>query len=57
MIRGVIESVTDTLDMNQWNVLWVDDEGKSHGKWFYCKSHARDFYNRLPYVNKRMERA
>ncbi|WP_192575183.1 hypothetical protein [Staphylococcus arlettae] len=57
MIREVIKSVTDTLDMNQWNVIWVDNKGNSHSEWFYYKSRARDFYKRLPYVNKRMERA
>lgn len=57
MFKEIFQDITDKFDMNQWNVLWVDDKGKSHGKWFYCKSHARDFYKSLPYMNKRMERA
>lgn len=57
MIREVIESVTDTLDTNQWRVMWIDDNGKTQVKSFYYKHHARDFKNGLPYMNKRMERA
>lgn len=57
MFREIFQDITDTLDMNQWNVLWVDDKGKSHGKRFYYKHHARDFYNDLSYINKKMERA
>lgn len=56
MLKEIFQDITDTFDMNQWNVLWVDDKGKSHGKWFYYKHHARDFYKNLPYMNKRMER-
>ncbi|QYG32823.1 hypothetical protein K0O13_01515 [Mammaliicoccus sciuri] len=56
MIREIFQDITDTFDMNQWNVLWTDDKGKSHGKRFYYKHHARDFYKSLPYMNKRMER-
>lgn len=56
MIKEIFQGVTDTFDMSEWNVLWVDNKGKSYGKWFYCKSHARAFYKSLPYVNKRMER-
>lgn len=57
MIREMFQDITDTFDMNKWNVLWVDDEGNSHGKKFYHKHNARAFYNDLPYMNKRMERA
>ena len=57
MFREIFQDITDTLDMNKWNVLWVDDKGKSHGKRFYYKYHAREFYNDLPYINKKMERA
>ncbi|WMZ77802.1 hypothetical protein [Staphylococcus pseudintermedius] len=53
---GLIRSVTDTFSMSEWNVLWVDDNGKSHGKRFYWKIEARKFYNSLPYINKKMER-
>ncbi|MDU0381722.1 hypothetical protein [Staphylococcus pseudintermedius] len=54
---GLIRSVTDTFSMSEWNVLCVDDNGKSHGKRFYWKTEARKFYNSLPYINKKMERA
>lgn len=53
---GLIKDITDTFSMSEWNVLWVDDEGKSHKKYFYWKTEAREFYDRLPYMNKRMER-
>jgi len=57
MIKEIFQGVTDTFDMSEWNVLWVDDKGKNRGKRFYYKHHARAFYKSLPYVNKRMERA
>lgn len=57
MFREIFQDITDTFDMSQWNVLWVDDNGKSHGKQFYHKHQARAFYSDLPYMNKRMERA
>ncbi|WP_181898113.1 hypothetical protein [Staphylococcus felis] len=53
---GLIRSVTDTFSMSEWNVLWIDDNGKSHIKRFYWKTQARNFYNSLPYMNKKLER-
>lgn len=54
---GLIREFTDPFSMSEWYVLWIDDEGKSHKVWFYWKSEARDFYDDLPYYNKKMERA
>ena len=53
---GLIKEVTDTFNFSKWNVLWVDDKGESHGKRFYYKTEAREFYDSLPYINKKMER-
>lgn len=53
---GLIKEVTDTFSFSEWNVLWVDDKGESHGKRFYYKTEAREFYDSLPYMNKKMER-
>ena len=38
---GLIREVTDTFSFSEWNVLWVDDKGESHGKRFYYKTEAR----------------
>ncbi|MGD6772417.1 hypothetical protein [Staphylococcus simulans] len=54
---GLIKEVTDVLSLSAWNVLWVDDKGKSHCEYFSNKTDAREFYNGLPYINKKMERA
>ncbi|WP_199791754.1 hypothetical protein [Staphylococcus simulans] len=54
---GLIREVTDTFSFSEWNVIWVDDKGESHGKRFYYKTEARKFYDSLPYMNKKMERA
>ena len=51
---GLIKELTDTFSMSEWNVVWIDDEGKSHGKRFYWKTEAREFYDSLP--SKRLER-
>ncbi|MDU0461946.1 hypothetical protein [Staphylococcus ureilyticus] len=53
---GLIREVTDTFSMSEWNVIWIDDEGKSHKRYFYWKTEARKFYDHLPYMNKKMER-
>lgn len=53
---GIIRDLTDTFSFSEWNVLWVDDKGESHGKRFYYKTEAREFYDSLPYMNKKMER-
>lgn len=29
---GLIKGLTDTFSMSEWNVVWVDDNGKSHGQ-------------------------
>ena len=49
---GLIKELTDTFSMSEWNVVWIDDEGKSHGKRFYWKTEAREFYDDLPYYQK-----
>lgn len=48
-VLGLIKGLTDTFSMSEWNVVWVDDNGKSHGKRFYWKTEAREFYDSLPY--------
>lgn len=53
---GLIQDISDTFSMSKWNVLWVDDEGRSHIRRFYWKTEAREFYNSLPYMNKKLER-
>lgn len=53
---GLIKGITDTFSMSEWNVVWVDDNGKSHKKYCYYKTEAREFYNSLPYYQKRLER-
>ncbi len=35
---GIIRDLTDTFSFSEWNVLWVDDKGESHGKRFYYKT-------------------
>lgn len=54
---GIFNDLIDPLSLSAWNVLWVDDKGKSHCKYFSEKTDAREFYNGLPYFNKKMERA
>lgn len=53
---GLIKGLTDTFSMSEWNVVWIDDNGESHGKRFYWKTEAREFYDSLPYYQKRLER-
>ncbi|WP_347132283.1 hypothetical protein [Staphylococcus hominis] len=53
---GLIKGLTDTFSMSEWNVVWVDNNGKSHKKYFYYKTEAREFYDSLPYYQKRLER-
>lgn len=53
---GLIKELTDTFSMSEWNVVWIDDEGKSHGKRFYWKTEAREFYDDLPYYQKDQKR-
>ncbi|MCG2493214.1 hypothetical protein K4Q40_02795 [Staphylococcus epidermidis] len=53
---GLIKGLTDTFSMSEWNVVWIDDDGESHGKRFYRKTEAREFYDSLPYYQKRLER-
>lgn len=53
---GLIRETLDTFSMSEWNVIWIDDEGKSHKRYFYWKTEARYFYDRLPYMNKKLER-
>lgn len=55
-VLELIKGLTDTFSMSEWNVIWVDDNGKSHGKRFYWKTEAREFYDTLPYYQKRLER-
>lgn len=53
---GLIKGLTDTFSMSEWNVLWLDNKGKSHKKYFYYKTEARYFYDQLPYYHKKLER-
>ncbi|WP_199219369.1 hypothetical protein [Staphylococcus haemolyticus] len=53
---GLFKGLTDTFSMSEWYVVWIDDNGKSHRKWFYYKTEAREFYDNLPYYQKRLER-
>ena len=55
-VLGIIKGLTDTFSMSEWNVVWIDDDGESHGKRFYWKTEAREFYDSLPYYQKRLER-
>jgi len=55
-VLGLIKGLTDTFSMSEWNVVWIDDDGESHGKGFYWKTEAREFYDSLPYYQKRLER-
>ena len=52
---GLIKELTDTFSMSEWNVVWIDDEGKSHGKRFTGRQKL-EFYDSLPYYQKRLER-
>ncbi|WP_198645089.1 hypothetical protein [Staphylococcus chromogenes] len=54
---GFLQDASDILTMSEWNVLWIDDDGKSHIKRFDYKTEAKEFYDRLPYFEKRIERA
>lgn len=47
----------DILSDAEWYVLWQDDKVKSHKEWFYYKTDAMEFYDRLPYFNKKIERS
>ena len=40
---GLIKELTDTFSMSEWNVVWIDDEGKSHGKDFIGKQKPENF--------------
>ncbi|WP_142351711.1 hypothetical protein [Staphylococcus sp. HMSC057C08] len=53
---GLFNDLIDPLSLSAWNVLWVDNDGKSHCKHFSEKTDAREFYNSLKYFNKKMER-
>nr|WP_277952348.1 hypothetical protein [Staphylococcus hominis] len=55
-VLGLIKGLTDTFSMSEWNVLWLDNKGKSHKKYFYYKTEARYFYDHLPYYHKKLER-
>ena len=44
----LIKELTDTFSMSEWNVVWIDDEGKSHGKRFTGRQKL-EFYDSLPY--------
>lgn len=57
MLKEIFNFYTDPLSFSSWNVIWVDDNGVSHKEWFYWKHHARDFYNELPYLQKKMTRS
>lgn len=53
---GLIKDITDVFSMSEWNVVWIDNNGKSHKRKFCWKTDARHFYERLPYYRKRLER-
>ncbi|CAA4046909.1 phage protein [Staphylococcus aureus] len=53
---GIIRGLTDTFSMSEWNVVWLDNKGKYHKKYFYYKTEARFFYDLLPFYHKRLER-
>ena len=53
---GIIRGLTDTFSMSEWNVVWLDNNGKYHKKYFYYKTEARFFYDLLAFYHKRMER-
>ncbi|CAA3996660.1 phage protein [Staphylococcus aureus] len=53
---GIIRGLTDTFSMSEWNVVWLDNNGKNHKKNFYYKTEARFFYDLLPFYHKRLER-
>ena len=38
---GLIKELTDTFSMSEWNVVWIDDEGKSHGKRFLLENRSQ----------------
>ena len=40
---GLIKELTDTFSMSEWNVVWIDDEGKSHGKRFTGRQKLESF--------------
>ncbi|CAA4163017.1 phage protein [Staphylococcus aureus] len=53
---GIIRGLTDTFSMSEWNVVWLNKNGKYHKKYFYYKTEARFFYDLLPFYHKRLER-
>lgn len=48
---GIIRGLTDTFSMSEWNVVWLDNNGKYHKKYFYYKTEARFFYDLLPFLS------